>query len=231
MRTADLSKTLDHTVLAPDVTPGEIARACDRARAVHVASVRTAPGYTGMVARRLAGSDVRTCAVIPQTRDPRRAIAIGERAVCDGADEVEVALNLPAVRRGDFGLARDELAKFVRVVRGRAANDARGAVIVKAIVDAPLLDDAHIRMACKILADAGVDFAVTSRGAGAPIAIADVELMRESLPEMIGVAATGGVDSVMQVHEMISAGAARVGTAHAVDVLEQVRATTTKLSE
>jgi len=231
MRTADLSKTLDQTVLAPDVTPGEIARACDRARAVHVASVRTAPRYTGMVARRLGGSDVRTCAVIPRPSDPRRTIAVGERAVCDGADEIEVALNLPALRSGDFGRAREELARCVRAVRVRAANDARGAVIVKAIVDAPLLDDAHIRMACKIVADAGADFAVTSRGAGAPIAIADVELMRESLPEAIGVAATGGVDSVTQVHQMISAGAARVGTAYAVDVLERVRATTNKPSE
>ncbi len=231
MRTADLSKTLDQTVLAPDVTPGEIARACGRARAVHLASVQTAPRYTAMVARRLGGSDVRTCAVIPQSGDHTRTIALGERAVCHGADEIEVAMNLAALRRGDFVLARDELARFVRAVRMRAANDARGTVIVKAIVDAPLLDDAHIRMACKIVADAGADFAVTSRGAGTPIAIADVELMRESLPEAIGVAASGSIDSVMQVNQMISAGAARVGTAHAVDVLERVRATTTKSSE
>lgn len=230
MRVADLSKTLDHSVLAPETTAGDIARACERARAVHVASVRTAPRYTAMVAERLRGSDVRSCAVIPTEGGLVRIIARGERAVCQGADELDVALNLAALRGGQFGVARDELARFVLAVRARAANDARGAVIIKAIVDAPLLDEARVRLACKIVADAGADFAVTSSAAGAPVAAADVELLRESLPEDIGVAASGGVASVAEVHEMISAGAARIATAHAVDVLEQVRATITRLT-
>jgi deoxyribose-phosphate aldolase len=230
MRAADLAKTLDHTVLAPETTAGDIDRACERARAVHVASVRTAPRYTAMVSERLRGSDVRVGAVIAPG-NLLRMIASGERAVRDGADDIDVPINLGALRRGEFGVARDDLVRFVHAVRTRAANDARGAVIVKAIVDAPLLDEAHLRLACKIVADAGADFVVTSSAAGAPVAAADVELLREALPDSIGVAATGVVLTVAEVNEVVTAGAARVGTAHAVDVLEQARATTTRSSE
>jgi deoxyribose-phosphate aldolase len=233
MRTADLSKTLDQTVLAPETTRDDIKRVCDRARAVHVAAVCAGPRYTLLVAECLRGSDVKTCAVIhfPPEVGIRHQIAVAERAVCQGADELDVTMNLSALRACAFGLARDELTRFVYAVRVRAANDARGRVIIKAIVGAPLLDDARLRLACKIVADAGADFAVTGSSGGVPVAVADVELMRESLPEMIGVTAAGGVRNVAQVQEMISAGAARIGTAHAVDVLEQVRATNTRSSE
>lgn len=231
MRTADLSKTLDHTVLAPETTREDIERACERARVVHVAAVCARPRYTRVVAERLRGSDVRTCAVIdaPGARGARHQIALAERAVCDGADELDVPINLAALRAGAFGVARDELVQLVRAVRTRAANDARGQVLVKAIIEAPLLDEALVRMACKIVADAGADFAMTCSGLGTPVAVEDVELMRESLPDHIGVTASGGVRTVSDVQAMISAGAARVGTASAVDVLEQIRATNSRM--
>ena len=109
------------------VTPGEIARACDRARAVHVASVRTAPRYTGMVARRLGGSDVRTCAVIirvPPIRGADRPRASGPSA--KAPTRLEMCAQPSALRAAAIRLARDELVRFVRAVRVRAANDARG---------------------------------------------------------------------------------------------------------
>jgi len=232
MRTADLSKTLDHTVLAPGTTREDIERACERARAVHVAAVCASPAYTRVVAERLRGSDVRTCAVIdvPAGPDARGQIAIAEQAVCDGADELEVPLNLAALRAGAFGRARDDLMRLVQAVRTRAANDARGQVLVKAIIEAPLLDEAHVRMACKIVADAGADFAMIGSAPGTPVALEDVELMRESLPDHVGVTALGGVRSVDEVQAMIAAGAARVGTANAVDVLEHIRATERRIT-
>lgn len=231
MRTADLSKTLDHTVLAPETTREDIERACERARALHVAAVCASPRYTRVVADRLRGSDVKTCAVIDLRpgHGAREQIAVAERAVCDGADELDVPINLAALRAGAFGVARDELVHLVRAVRTCAANDARGRVLVKAIIAASLLDEAHVRMACKIVADAGADFAVTCGGVGLPVAPEDVELMRESLPEHIGVSTSGGVRTVSDVQAMISAGAARVGTASAVDVLEHIRATNSRV--
>jgi deoxyribose-phosphate aldolase len=231
MRTADISKTLDHTVLAAETTREDIERACERARAFHVAAVCASPRYTRVVADRLRGSDVKTCAVIgaPSGRGAREQIAVAERAVCDGAEELDVPINVAALRAGAFGLARDELVRLVRAVRTCAANDARGRVLVKASIEAPLLDEAHVRMACKIVADAGADFAVTCSGVGMPVTLEDVELMRESLPDHIGVTASGEVRTVSDVRAMISAGAARVGTASAVDVLEQLRATNSRV--
>jgi deoxyribose-phosphate aldolase len=231
MRTADISKTLDHTVLAAETTREDIERACERARAFHVAAVCASPRYTRVVADRLRGSDVKTCAVIgaPSGRGAREQIAVAERAVCDGAEELDVPINVAALRAGAFGLARDELVRLVRAVRTCAANDARGRVLVKASIEAPLLDEAHVRMACKIVADAGADFAVTCSGVGMPVTLEDVELMRESLPDHIGVTASGEVRTFSDVRAMISAGAARVGTASAVDVLEQLRATNSRV--
>jgi len=231
MRTADLSKTLDHTVLAPETTRADIERACERARAVHVAAVCASPRYTRVVAERLRGSDVKTCAVIdaPSGRGARAQIALAERALCDGADELEVPINLAALRAGAVGVARDELVQFVRAVRTCAANDARGQVLVTAMIPTPLLDEAHVRLACKIVADAGADFAMTCSGVGTPVAREDVELLRESLPDHIGVTASGGVRTVSDVQAMLSAGAVRVGTSRAVDVLEQIRATNSRV--
>ncbi len=159
----------------------------------------------------------------------RGQIAVAERAVRDGADELDVPINLAALRAGAFGVARDELLRLVRAIRTCAANDARGRVLVKAIIEAPLLDEAHVRMACKIVADAGADFAITSSGLDTPLAPEDVELLRESLPDHIGVTASGGVRTVSDVQAMIAAGAARVGSASAVDVLEQIRATNRRM--
>jgi deoxyribose-phosphate aldolase len=228
MRTEDLSKTLDHTVLAPETTRADIARACELACEFHVAALSAGPQYTRLIAGRLRGTDVKTCAVIGAAIDEYRQdahIARAEQAVCDGADELEVVMNLAAMRAGEFGVVREELVQLVRAVRTRAANDARGTIIVKAIIDAPLLDEAHVRLACKIVADVGADFAMTSSSVGAQVSIEDVELMRAALPQHIGVTASGGVCTVSDVQAMISAGAARIGTSCAVDVLEQIRAT------
>lgn len=228
MRTEDFSKTLDHTVLAPETTRADIERACALAQEFHVAALSASPRFTRLIAGRLRGSDVKTCAVIAAScagDGPRGQIACAEQAVCDGADELDVVMNFAAMRAGAFGTVREELVQLVRAIRTRAANDGRGAIIVKAIVEAPLLDEAHVRLACKIVADAGADFAMTCRDDGAQVSADDVELMRNALPQHVGVSASGGVRTVSDVQAMISAGAARVGTASAVDVLEQLRTT------
>jgi deoxyribose-phosphate aldolase len=228
MRSEDLSKTLDHIVLSPGTTREDIERACVRAREFHVAALSASPRYTRLIAGRLRGTDVKTCAVIGAlggADGPHADIVRAERAVCDGAEELDVLMNLAAMRAGEFGAAREQLVQLVRAVRTRAANDARGTVIVKAIIEAPLLDEAHVRLACKIVADAGADFAMTCSSVGTQVSVDDVELMRESLPEHVGVTASGAVTTVSDVQAMISAGAARIGTACAVDVLEQLRAT------
>ncbi len=122
-----------------------------------------------MMVERLHGCDVKTCAVIsyPYGADlPGGKIAAAEAAVTAGAEELDVVMNVVALRSGDFGYVRNELASLVRAVQSRAVNDARGMVIVKVVIEAPYLDDKLKRLACKIVADSGADFAKTATGVG-----------------------------------------------------------------
>lgn len=227
MRAEDLTKTLDHTVLAPGITEEDVERACEDARGHHFAALCSYPEYVPLISERLRGCDVKTCAVIDfpggRSSTAERAAAV-DRAVAEGAEELDVVMNFRAMLAGDFTLARDDLARVVRAVRARAANDARGDVLVKVIIEAPLMDDKLKRLACKIVADVGADFAKTCTGVGTQATVHDVELMRDALPEAVGVKAAGGVRTIEAVQAMIGAGASRVGTSAAVSLMAELAA-------
>lgn len=225
MRPEDLTKTLDLTVLGADVTEADVERACAEAREHHFAALCADARFTPLVAELLRGCDVKTCAAIafPSGAGPPSAKAReAEWAVAEGADELDVVMDFSAMLAGDYTRVRDELVRVVRAVRARAANDARGDVIVKVIIEAPLMDDKHKRLACKIVADSGADFAKTCTGRGTAATVHDVELMRDALPEGVGVKAAGGVRTLEQVQAMIGAGASRVGTSSAVHVMREL---------
>jgi deoxyribose-phosphate aldolase len=178
-----------------------------------------------MIADLLRGCDVKTCAVIDFPGGASSSLERAQqadRAVAEGADELDVVMNYRAMLAGDFKGVRDDLVRVVRAVRGRAANDARGDVLVKVIIEAPLLNDKVKRLACKIVVDSGADFAKTCTGVGTAATIHDVELMRDALPEGVGVTAAGGVTTLEGVQAMIGAGAARVSTPTAQSVLAEL---------
>jgi deoxyribose-phosphate aldolase len=225
MRAEDLTKTLDHTLLSPDLTEAEIAKACEEARDHHFAALCSYPEHVPLIADLLRGCDVKTCAVIDfPTGESSTAerVRAADQAVAEGADELDVVMNYRAMLAGDFSLARDDLLYVVRAVRGRAANDARGDVLIKVIIEAPLMDDKLKRLSCMIVDGVGGDFAKTCTGAGTQATTHDVELMRDALPEAVGVKAAGGVRTLAQVQAMIGAGAARVGTSSAVSVMAEL---------
>lgn len=228
MRAEDLTKTLDLTLLAPDTTAEDVERACAAAREHHFAALCSYPRFVPQMSELLRGCDVKTCAVIDFPGGASSALERAQqadRAVAEGADELDVVMNYRAMLAGDFKGVRDDLVRVVRAVRGRAANDARGDVLVKVIIEAPLLNDKVKRLACKIVVDAGADFAKTCTGTGGTLAtVHDVELMRDALPEGVGVKASGGVRTLEAVQAMIGAGAARVGTSAAVAVMEELAA-------
>lgn len=227
MRAEDLTKTLDHTVLAPDVTAEDLERACAEAREHHFAALCSYSRFVPLIAEQMRGCDVKTCAVIDfpaGASSPLERAQEADRAVAEGADELDVVMNYTAMLAGDFKGVRDDLMRVVRAVRGRAANDARGDVLVKVIIEAPLLNDKVKRLACKIVNDVGADFAKTCTGVGTRATVHDVELMRDALPERVGVKAAGGVRTLGDVQAMIGAGAARVGTSSAVAVMAELAA-------
>jgi deoxyribose-phosphate aldolase len=225
MYTEELAKTIDHTLLRPDATSHDIGRLCREAARHHFASVCVLPHYVPLAERLLNGADVKVCSVIsfPYGADDVRAkVVAAQDAVAKGADELDVVFNLPAMLSGEFGYVRDELASVVRAVRMKSVNTGKGQIIVKAIIETCYLSDQMKRLACRILGEAGVDFAKTSTGCGPKGAtLHDVELLRDCLDEHIGVKASGGIRTFHDVELMINAGATRIGTSAGTTIMRE----------
>ena len=224
MQAQELAKTIDHTLLRPDTVSVDVERLCCEATTYHFAAVCVFPHFVPLADRMLRNADVKVCTVIafPYGADTvRTKVVAAEDAVARGADELDVVINLPALLSGDLGLVRDDLASVVRAGRMEAVNTGRGQVIVKAIIETCYLTTKMKRLACRICEQAGVDFVKTSTGAGSGGAtVKDVELLRDSLDETIGIKASGGIRSLRDVELMINAGAVRVGTSAGVGIMQ-----------
>ena len=224
MHAEELAKTIDHTLLKADTTTPDVERLCREAAKYHFAAVCVFPHFVPLASGLLRTADVKVCSVIsfPYGADSLRAKVVGaEEAVAQGADEIDVVINIPAFLSGDFGHVRNELASVVRTVRMKAMNSGRGQVVVKAIIETCYLTIKMKRLACKICEQAGVDFVKTSTGCGPKGAtVQDVELLRECLNEHISVKASGGIRTLHDVEIMINAGAVRVGTSAGVAIMQ-----------
>jgi deoxyribose-phosphate aldolase len=222
LRLEELAKTIDHTLLDHRAAPREIEAVSLRARELHLASLCVLPKHVALAAEHLRGSDVKVCAVVgyPEGTEAAKAkIAEAERCLDEGAGELEFALNVPAMLACDFALVRDELTAFANTIRMRTANGGRGAVVLKAIIGTSRLDDKRKKLACRIIERAEVDFAQTSAN-GAPATIQDIELLRDCLSESVGVKASGGVETLDDAIAMINAGAGRVGSPSALEIMD-----------
>ena len=137
-----------------------------------------------------------------------------------GADELDVVMNLPLMLSGEVLEVRDELRSIVNTVRMRTVNSGKGAVIVKVIIETCYLNNKVKRLACRVAEMAGADFVKTSTGTGPKGATAhDVELLRDALGEHVGVKAAGGIRTFADVELMLNAGAARIGTSAGVAIM------------
>jgi deoxyribose-phosphate aldolase len=221
----ELAKTIDHTLLRPEASVGDIERHCREAVAHHFAAVCVLPFWVPFARGFLEGSDVKVCTVIsfPHGAEGRRAkIFAAEEAISQGADEIDVTLCLGAMMSGDYTYVRDELASIVRAVRVASINSGPGLVIVKAIIETCFLSNKLKKLACTIVETAGADFVKTSTGYGPQGAtVHDVELLRDALSERVGVKASGGVRSYQQVEALINAGAARIGTSVGGEIMRE----------
>src|SRR5438093_1496748 len=193
LRTEELAKTIDQTMLGADPAPGEIEALCRQALELHLASVCVLPRDVAAAAEELRGGDVKVCAVLgfpAGGASVQAKIAEAERALAEGAGELEFVMNVGALRGGDIRLVRDELVTFVRTMRMRSANGGRGVVVLKAIMGTSDLDDKLKQLACKIIERAEVDFAQTSAG-HAP-AVATRRLYRSSSTRFAGSRSSSG---------------------------------------
>ncbi len=216
----DVARLIDHTLLKPDATPDQIAQLCHEARSYHFASVCVNPTYVSLCADLLKGSDVKVCTVIgfPLGATPPEVKAYEtQQALADGATEIDMVLNIGALRAGDYKLLYRDIAAVVNTAH--AAN-----VICKVILETALLNDEQKVAACQIAKLAGADFVKTSTGfSGGGATVGDVALMRYVVGSEMGVKASGGVRSLDDAKAMVSAGATRIGASAGVRIMREAR--------
>lgn len=212
---AELARMIDHTLLRPTASREEIIRLCDEAKEYGFASVCVNPCYVSLAAQRLRLTNVKVCSVVGfplGANRPDAKVFEAERAISDGAQEIDMVANIGALKSGDHELVKRDIAGVVEACRA--------VVVSKVIIEAALLTDEEKVTICKIARAAGADFVKTSTGFGPGGATArDVSLMREAVGGEIGVKAAGGIGDIQTAREMVAAGASRIGASASVKIV------------
>ena len=211
---------IDHTLLKPEATAGDIDQLCREAAEWKFATVCVNPTWVAHAAGRLRGSGVAVCSVVgfplgATTPDVKQYEA--RRAMFDGATEIDMVINVGALKSGDVRLVTDDIRAVVGACGERAVTS-------KVIIETALLTDEEKVTACKLAKAAGADFVKTSTGFGPGGATAaDVALMRRVVGDELGVKASGGVRDLQQLQAMVAAGATRIGASAGVRIVKESR--------
>jgi len=216
-----IAALIDHTILKPEATRADVQKVCREARQYNFASVCVNPYWVPLVRTELAGSPVKVCTVVGFPLGANSAeikAAEAALAVRNGAQEVDMVINVGALRSGDTDAVKADIQGVVQ------ASHPAGA-IVKVILETALLDDAQKATACTLAKAAGADFVKTSTGFGPSGATAhDIALMRQTVGPEMGVKASGGIRTLQDVQTMTAAGATRIGASASVKIVEATAA-------
>jgi deoxyribose-phosphate aldolase len=211
-----LAHMIDHTVLKPDATQDEIAQLCYEARKHHFASVCVNPTHVKLCAELLQGSDVLVCTVVGfplGATSTESKVFETQQAIRDGATEIDMVINVGALKSRDYELVERDIASIARACHA-------GNAILKVIIEAALLSDEEKVIACQLAKTAQADFVKTSTGFGPGGATAeDVSLMRRVVGPAIGVKAAGGIRTFDDAQKMIAAGASRIGASASIKII------------
>jgi len=216
----DVAAMIDHTLLKPDATRQDIEALCREAAQYEFASVCVNPTWVALCARLLQGSRVKVCSVVgfplgATTADTKHYET--RRAIFDGAREIDMVINIGALKSGDLRLVERD----IEAVTGPCRD---GGALSKVIIEAALLTDEEKITACTLAKAAGADFVKTSTGFGPGGATAhDVALMRSVVGEEMGVKAAGGVRDLEALKAMVAAGATRIGASAGVRIVQESR--------
>ena len=217
----NLASMIDHTLLKPDATPDQIAQLCFEARKYGFASVCVNPGHVKLCADLLRGSNVKVCTVIGfplGATSPETKVYETETALRDGATEIDMVINIGALKGGDYTwVARD--------IRGVVETAHAAGEIVKVIIETSLLNEEEKVKACLLAKEADADFVKTSTGfAGGGATVEDVALMRRVVGPDMGVKASGGVHTFEEAKSLVEAGATRIGASAGVKIVQGEKA-------
>jgi deoxyribose-phosphate aldolase len=220
---ASVAALIDHTLLKPDATRQEIDELCREAAQFGFATVCVNPTWVAHAARRLSGSRTGVCSVVGFPHGATTADVKAyetRRAIFDGAREIDMVINIGALKSGD-------LRTVERDIEGVAASCRECGALSKVIIEAALLSDDEKITACTLAKAAGADYVKTSTGFGPGGATAaDVALMRRVVGAEMGVKAAGGVRDLDSLKAMVAAGATRVGASAGVKIVQQARGQT-----
>lgn len=216
----EIARMIDHTLLKPDATRAQIETLCAEAREHGFATVCVNPTWVRLCADLLRGSETRVCTVagfpLGATPGPVKAFET-IRVIEDGATEVDMVMNVGALKSGDYRLVERDVAGVADACCERGA-------LSKVIIETALLTDDEKVKACVIVKAAGADFVKTSTGfASGGATAADVALMRRVVGPEMGVKAAGGVKDLKSAQAMIEAGADRIGASVGVKIVQESR--------
>lgn len=212
-----LAGMIDHTLLKQDASYEQIAKLCKEAAQYHFASVCVNTCYVPLAAKLLTGSDVKVCCVVGfplGAATTRSKVEEAREAAANGAKEVDMVINVGAIKSGDWKFVQNDIAQVVKTA-------AEGGAIVKVILETCLLTDDEKVTACKVSKEAGAAFVKTSTGfSKSGATAADIRLMRNTVGPAMGVKASGGVKTYKDAMDMIQAGASRIGTSSGIEIVQ-----------
>jgi len=211
----EVASTIDHTYLKPDATVEKITQLCEEAKSYNFATVCVNPNYVALCSRLLKDTPVKvTCVVgFPLGATTSTAKAMETRdAVANGADEIDMVMNIGALKSKNYDLVKKDIQAVVNAANGRT---------VKVILETALLTQEEKIKACQIAKEAGADFVKTSTGFGPSGAtVADIALMRRIVGPIMGVKASGGIRTLEDVQAMLKAGATRIGASASIAIVK-----------
>ncbi len=209
----EIARVIDHTLLAPEATAEMAAQLCREADEHGFYSVCVSPVFVPLARDRLAGSPVRVCTVVgfPAGVNETAVKAYeARRAIQQGADEIDMVMNVGAAKAGDWTRVGLDVESVVDSAPGH---------LVKVILETCLLTDEEKQRACEVCVAAGAGFVKTSTGFNASGAnVADIRLMRAAVGPNVGVKASGGIRDYQTACKMIEAGASRLGTSSGLKI-------------
>ncbi|MDQ6753712.1 MAG: deoxyribose-phosphate aldolase [Actinomycetota bacterium] len=213
---SEIAAYIDHTILKPEASEADVLKVCAEAAAYKFKSVCVNPIWVKTVHNALKRSGVLTCSVIgfPLGATPTDVKVFEARgATLDGADEIDMVINIAAARGLDKGALVDDISAVAEAAH--AAN-----AILKVIIETSLLNEEQKVLACRAAVEAGADFVKTSTGFnGGGATVEDVALMRATVGPDLGVKASGGVRTLADAQAMIAAGATRIGASSGIAIV------------
>jgi deoxyribose-phosphate aldolase len=216
IRRKELAKMIDYTLLNPSATRDQVERLCDEARSYGVYAVCVNSTWVSLVVNALRGTDVKVCSTVGfplGTSLPAVKAFEAQTVLSLGAAEVDMVMNVGALKSRDLAAVREDIERVVKACKQAP---------VKVIIETGYLSDEEKVQACKLAQEAGAAFVKTSTGFGSGGAtVTDVRLMRKTVGERFGVKAAGGIRTYKDCVAMIEAGANRIGTSNAIQILKE----------